>query len=98
MANSLNLRPQGGLPGDIEPNPRQLYAVSTRSGLQLEELAPKKRNNEGSAKEKKVEEVVKRSNIEALLLKRSYHLRFHKHQKIRIKMNALVSFSLSLFK
>ncbi|XP_049344024.1 uncharacterized protein LOC125808353 [Solanum verrucosum] len=50
VANSLNLRPQGGLPGDTEPNPKQLHAVSTRSGLQLEELAPKKRDTEGILK------------------------------------------------
>ncbi|KAK4721422.1 hypothetical protein R3W88_011655 [Solanum pinnatisectum] len=54
VANSLNLLPQGGLPGDTEPNPKQLHAVSIRSELQLEELAPKKR----------VEEVVKNSNVE----------------------------------
>lgn len=64
VANSLNLRPQGGLPGDTEPNPKQLHAVNTRSGLQLEELAPKKRDTEVSNKEKKVEEVVKSSNVE----------------------------------
>ncbi|XP_049362546.1 uncharacterized protein LOC125827251 [Solanum verrucosum] len=46
VANSLNLRPQGGLPGDTEPNTKQLHAVSTRSGLQLEEIAPKKRDTE----------------------------------------------------
>ncbi|XP_049391657.1 uncharacterized protein LOC125856144 [Solanum stenotomum] len=64
VANSLNLRPQGGLPADTEPNPKQLHAVSTRSGLQLEELALKKRDTEVSTKEKKVEEVVKSSNVE----------------------------------
>ncbi|KAK4737888.1 hypothetical protein R3W88_001585 [Solanum pinnatisectum] len=63
VANSLNLRPQGRLPGDTEPNPKQLYAISTRSGLQLEELAPKKRDTEASTKDKKVEEVVKSSNV-----------------------------------
>ncbi|XP_015165283.1 uncharacterized protein [Solanum tuberosum] len=66
VANSLNLRPQGGLPGDTEPNPKQLHAVSTRSGLQLEELAPKKREFEISTKQKKVEEVVKSSNAEGI--------------------------------
>ncbi|XP_049348575.1 uncharacterized protein LOC125813105 [Solanum verrucosum] len=65
VENSLNLRPQGGLPSDIESNSKQLHAVSTRSGLQLEELAPKKRDIDVSNKEKKVEEVVKSSNIEA---------------------------------
>ncbi|KAK4706621.1 hypothetical protein R3W88_033812 [Solanum pinnatisectum] len=64
VANSLNLHPQGGLLGDTEPNPKQLHAVSTRSELQLEELAPKKRDTELSNKEKKVEEVVKISNVE----------------------------------
>ena len=64
VANSLNLHPQGGLPGDTELNPKQLHAVSTRSGLRLEELAPKKRDTEVSNKENKVEEVVKSSNVE----------------------------------
>ncbi|XP_049347870.1 uncharacterized protein LOC125812419 [Solanum verrucosum] len=64
VANSLNLRPQGGLPDDTEPNPKQLHAVSTRGGLHLEELAPKKRDIEESNKPKKMEEVVKSSNVE----------------------------------
>jgi len=64
VANSLNLRPQGGLPSDTEPNPKQLNVVSTRSGIQLEELAPKKRVTEVGTREKKVEVVVKRSNVE----------------------------------
>ncbi|KAK4724157.1 hypothetical protein R3W88_026936 [Solanum pinnatisectum] len=64
VANSLNLHPQGGLPGDTEPNPKQLNAVSTRSGLQLEELALQKRDAEEVNKVKKVEEVVKNSNAE----------------------------------
>ena len=55
------------MPDDTEPNPKQLHAVSTRSGMQLEELAPKKRDTEVSNKEKKVEEVVKSSNIEVLV-------------------------------
>ncbi|KAK4731924.1 hypothetical protein R3W88_024912 [Solanum pinnatisectum] len=54
VANSLNLCPQDGLPGDTEPNPKQLHA----------ELAPKKRDTELSNKERKVEEVVKISNVE----------------------------------
>ncbi|KAH0639612.1 hypothetical protein KY285_036198 [Solanum tuberosum] len=40
--SAQNSRPQGGLPGNIDPNPRQVNAVGTHSGLQLEELAPKK--------------------------------------------------------
>ncbi|XP_049414822.1 uncharacterized protein LOC125877633 [Solanum stenotomum] len=63
VANFLNFRPQGRLLSDTEPNPKQLHAVSTRSGLQLEEQAPKKRDTEASTKEKKVEEVVKSSNV-----------------------------------
>ncbi|KAK4737347.1 hypothetical protein R3W88_001044 [Solanum pinnatisectum] len=64
VANSLSLRPHDGLPGDTEPNPKQLNTVSTRSELQLEELAPKKRDTEAGTKEKKVEEVVNSSNVE----------------------------------
>uniref|UniRef100_M1DG69 Putative plant transposon protein domain-containing protein n=1 Tax=Solanum tuberosum TaxID=4113 RepID=M1DG69_SOLTU len=65
LASSIRKPPLGGgLPGDTEPNPKQLHAVSTRSGLQLEELAPKKRDIEVSNEEKKVEEVVKSSNVE----------------------------------
>ncbi|KAK4707430.1 hypothetical protein R3W88_033031 [Solanum pinnatisectum] len=71
VANSLNLCPHDGLPGDSEPNPKQLNVMSTRSELQLEELAPKKRDTEAGTKEKKVEEVenkveevVKSSNVE----------------------------------
>ncbi|XP_049388027.1 uncharacterized protein LOC125852317 [Solanum stenotomum] len=64
VANSLKLRPQGVLPSDTEPNPKQLHAVSTRGGLHLEELAPNKRDTEESNKPKKVEEVVKSSNVE----------------------------------
>ncbi|XP_049405223.1 uncharacterized protein LOC125868668 [Solanum stenotomum] len=56
VANSLNLRPEGGLSGDTEPNPKQLNAMSTRSGLQLDELSPKKRYTEAGTKEKKMEE------------------------------------------
>ena len=41
VENSLNLRSQGGLPSDTEPNPKQLHMVSTRSELQLEELNQK---------------------------------------------------------
>ncbi|XP_049397282.1 uncharacterized protein LOC125861416 [Solanum stenotomum] len=64
VANSLNLRPLGGLAGDTKPNPKQLHVLRIRSGLQLEELAPKKRDIEVSNKENRVEEVVKNSNVE----------------------------------
>ncbi|XP_049381305.1 uncharacterized protein LOC125845836 [Solanum stenotomum] len=50
VGNSLNLRPQGGFPSDTELNPKKLNVVSTRSGLQLKELAPKKRDTEGIPK------------------------------------------------
>ncbi|KAK4726754.1 hypothetical protein R3W88_031671 [Solanum pinnatisectum] len=48
VANSLNLRPQGGLPNDTEPNPMQFH----------------KRDTKVSTKEKKVEEIEKSSNVE----------------------------------
>jgi len=48
------------LPGNTDPNPKQVNAVGTRSGLQLEELAPKKINVESVSKysEPKESEVV----------------------------------------
>lgn len=57
--NSLILRPQDGMPGDTEPNPKHMHALSTRRGMQLEKLAPKKRDTEAKITKKKVEEVVK---------------------------------------
>ncbi|XP_004245361.1 uncharacterized protein [Solanum lycopersicum] len=60
----FGLASPSGLPGDTELNLRQLHDVSTRSGLQLEELAPRKGDNEVNTKEKKVEEVVKSPNVE----------------------------------
>lgn len=42
VSNSLKLCPQGGLRGDSEPNPKQLNALITRNGLQLEKLALKR--------------------------------------------------------
>ncbi|XP_049378129.1 uncharacterized protein LOC125842891 [Solanum stenotomum] len=42
---------RSGLPGDTDPNPKQVNAVGTHSGLQLEELVPKKRNTESVSKE-----------------------------------------------
>uniref|UniRef100_M1DTF3 Putative plant transposon protein domain-containing protein n=1 Tax=Solanum tuberosum TaxID=4113 RepID=M1DTF3_SOLTU len=66
-ANLDSVNYVGGLSGDTEPNPKQLHAVSTRSGLQLEEIAPKKRDTEVSHKEKNVEEVVKSSNVEVTM-------------------------------
>ena len=39
------------MPGKTNPNPKQVNAVSTHSGLQLEELAPMKSNTEAVNKE-----------------------------------------------
>uniref|UniRef100_M1D8H2 Putative plant transposon protein domain-containing protein n=1 Tax=Solanum tuberosum TaxID=4113 RepID=M1D8H2_SOLTU len=44
FASAQNSRPQGGLPGNTDPNPKQVNVVGTRIGLQLEELAPQKGN------------------------------------------------------
>ncbi|XP_015164041.1 uncharacterized protein [Solanum tuberosum] len=46
FACAQNSRPQGGLPGNTNPNPKQVNALNTHSGLQLEELTPKERNTE----------------------------------------------------
>ncbi|XP_049355722.1 uncharacterized protein LOC125820325 [Solanum verrucosum] len=54
--SSQNSRSQGGLPGNTDPNPKQVNAVSTCSGLQLEELAPKKRDTEVIHKESEPKE------------------------------------------
>ncbi|XP_049373451.1 uncharacterized protein LOC125838435 [Solanum verrucosum] len=63
--NGVDLRKgEASLPGDTEPNPKQLNVVSTRSGLQQEELALKKIDVEVVNKENKQEEVVKNSNVE----------------------------------
>lgn len=56
FASAQNSRPQGGLSGNTNPNPKQVNAVGTRSGLQLEELAPKKRNIESVSKESEPKE------------------------------------------
>ena len=45
--------------------PEQLHAVNTISELQLEELASNKKDIDINTKEKKVEEVVTSSNVEA---------------------------------
>ncbi|KAK4731676.1 hypothetical protein R3W88_024664 [Solanum pinnatisectum] len=55
-ASAQNTRPQGGLPGNIDPNPKKVNVVGTRSGLQLEELAPKKRNTDVVSKESEPKE------------------------------------------
>ncbi|KAK4712830.1 hypothetical protein R3W88_018737 [Solanum pinnatisectum] len=56
FASAQNSRPQGGLPGNTDPNPKQVNAVSPHSGLPLEELAPKKRNTEVVNKESEPKE------------------------------------------
>lgn len=44
MSSYLNLYIKGGLPSDIEPNLKKLHVISTRNGLQLEELTPNMRD------------------------------------------------------
>ncbi|XP_015162332.1 uncharacterized protein [Solanum tuberosum] len=56
LASAQNSRPQGALPGNTDPNPKQVNAVGTRIGLQLEELAPKKINNDAVNKESEPKE------------------------------------------
>ncbi|XP_015168628.1 uncharacterized protein [Solanum tuberosum] len=51
LASAQNSRPQGGLLGNTDPNPKQVNMVGTRSGLQLEELDPKKRITDAMSKE-----------------------------------------------
>ncbi|KAK4724023.1 hypothetical protein R3W88_026802 [Solanum pinnatisectum] len=51
-----NSRPQGGVPSNTDPNSKQVNAVGTRSGLQLEELDPKKRNTNTVTKESEPKE------------------------------------------
>ncbi|XP_049390990.1 uncharacterized protein LOC125855316 [Solanum stenotomum] len=41
FASAQNSRPQGDLPGNTDPNSKQVNVVSTRSGRPLEELPPK---------------------------------------------------------
>ncbi|XP_049381205.1 uncharacterized protein LOC125845707 [Solanum stenotomum] len=58
FGSAQNSRPQGELPGNTDPNPKQVNVVGTltRSGLQLEELALKKRNVESPSKESEPKE------------------------------------------
>ncbi|KAK4730245.1 hypothetical protein R3W88_023233 [Solanum pinnatisectum] len=56
FASAQNSRLQGGLPDNTDPNPKQVNVVGTCSGLQLEELAPKKRNTETVNKESEPKE------------------------------------------
>lgn len=65
VASLLKLHPEGVITSDTKPNPKQLNVVITRSGLQLEELAPRKIYTEAGTKAKKLEEVVKSSNVHA---------------------------------
>lgn len=81
VANSLNLCLQGGFPVDTESNPMQLNVLSTRSGLQLEDLGPKKRDTEVVNEEKKVDEVVKNSNIEKFIPQKKPHNLFPQNLK-----------------
>ncbi|XP_049350311.1 uncharacterized protein LOC125814905 [Solanum verrucosum] len=56
LASAQNSRRQGGFPGNTDPNPKQVNAVGTRSGLQLDEFAPKKRNTDAVNKESEPKE------------------------------------------
>jgi len=51
FSSAQNSRPQGGLLGNTDPNPRRVNEMGTRSGQQLEELSPKKRSGVSSVKE-----------------------------------------------
>lgn len=52
FASAQNSRSQGGLTSNTDPNPKQVNAIGTRNGCQLEELAPKKTVYEERGKEK----------------------------------------------
>lgn len=42
LDSAQNSCPQGGIPGNTYPNPKQVNIIITHSGKQLEELAPQK--------------------------------------------------------
>ncbi|XP_049364731.1 uncharacterized protein LOC125829559 [Solanum verrucosum] len=70
FASAQNSRPQGGLSGNTDPNPKQVNAVGTHSGLQLEELAPKKRNTKVVMKDsepKESEVVVQEERVQPIV-------------------------------
>uniref|UniRef100_M1DVU1 Integrase core domain containing protein n=1 Tax=Solanum tuberosum TaxID=4113 RepID=M1DVU1_SOLTU len=82
FASAQNSRPQGGLPGNTNPNPKQVNAVSTRSGLQLEKFTAKERNTEvintesepkeGELKENEV--VAPEENVQPIVTISSSHI------------------------
>ncbi|KAK4709645.1 hypothetical protein R3W88_004158 [Solanum pinnatisectum] len=80
-----NSRPQGGLPGNSDPNPKKVNAVGTRIGLQLEELAPKKRNVESARKEsepKYSEFVAQKERVQPIVKSPPpFPQKFKKHKK-----------------
>ncbi|KAK4731746.1 hypothetical protein R3W88_024734 [Solanum pinnatisectum] len=51
FGSAYNSRPQGGLPGNTDPNPKQVNVVSTRSGHPLEELTPKIKSSREKGKQ-----------------------------------------------
>ncbi|XP_055824226.1 uncharacterized protein LOC129892666 [Solanum dulcamara] len=51
LASAHSSRQQGGLPGNTDPNPKQVNVVTTRSGRPLTELAPKVKLAEEKGKE-----------------------------------------------
>ncbi|KAK4733563.1 hypothetical protein R3W88_007824 [Solanum pinnatisectum] len=71
QAYAQNSRPQGGLLGNTDPNPKQVNKVGTRSGLQLDELAPKKRNTDVVSKkseQKESEVVAQEERVQPIIL------------------------------
>ncbi|XP_016540867.1 uncharacterized protein LOC107841476 [Capsicum annuum] len=71
IAGSQNTRPQGVLPSDTEANPKQVNAVTTRSGLQTKEMVKDQGNSvvtddslqENAEVEDKEKRLVKRFNV-----------------------------------
>lgn len=55
MESIINTRPKSGLPGDIDPNSKQVNVVNTRSGKSLIKLVPKHKNVDSSSLEKEDE-------------------------------------------
>ncbi|XP_055821975.1 uncharacterized protein LOC129890445 [Solanum dulcamara] len=52
LVSAHSSRQQGGLPGNTDPNPKQVNVVTTRSGRPLTELAPKAKLAEEKGKQK----------------------------------------------
>ncbi|XP_055800390.1 uncharacterized protein LOC129869807 [Solanum dulcamara] len=59
LASAHSSRQQGGLPGNTDPNPKQVNVMSTRSGYPLTELAPKAQSAEEKGKEQGIPKYAK---------------------------------------